>query len=241
MNGRLRTWLDVMADRTRVVQGRWLCKPEMESVYQTLLRRDLQALGLRDEYYPVGGAANHGLLYLILRCFSDLELGNVLELGAGQTSILIDRLSQRFPRVRQVLTLEHDAFWAARVQKQIEHPILCGELRCDRVLGHKAYCYDWTLLPAETKFELLVIDGPIAADKGLEYARLGALEILPRLAERGFVVIVDDAERTGERLLGRAIAAALSDQGRRFKMGETLAAKRQIVIAGGEHVAAAYF
>lgn len=241
MNGRVRTWLDVMADRARVAQGRWLCKPEMEPVYQALLQRDLEALGLADEYYPVGGAANHGLLYLILRCFNDLELGNVLELGAGQTSRLIDRLNRRFPRPRQVFTLEHDAFWAARIQEQVQHPVLRGELRCERIRGHKAYCYDWTLLPAEASFELLVIDGPVAADRGLEYARLGALEVLPRLAARGFVVIVDDAERAGERLLGREIAAALTEQGRSFKMNEILAAKRQIVIAGGAHLAAAYF
>lgn len=238
---RLNTWLGVMADRARLAHGRWMCKPEMESVYQTLLRRDLDALGLRDEYYPVGGAANYGLLYLILRCFTELEIGNVLELGAGQSSILIDRLNRRFPAARQVLTLEHDAFWAANIQPKIDHPVLCGNLRGERIRGHKAYCYDWDLLPAATAFDLLLVDGPVAAAKGLEYSRLGALQLLPRLSERGFVVIVDDAERAGERRLAREIIGALAARGRPFKVGETLAAKRQIVIAGGAHLPAASF
>lgn len=241
IDGRLKAWLGIAADRARAAHDRWLCKPELEAVYQALLARDLAALGLPDDHYPVGGAANCGLLYLILRCFRELPIGNVLELGAGQTSLLIDRLDKRFPADRQVFTLEHDAFWAAAVQAKVEHPILCGGLRRERLQGRDAYCYDLSRLPADAAFELLIIDGPVAADTGLEYSRLGALRLLPRLAERGFVVIVDDAERVGERLLAREIVRALAAQGRPFKTGEVLAAKRQLVIAGGIHLPAAYF
>jgi len=238
---RFKAWLDVAGDRARLTHGQVLCKPEMEPVYQALLRRDLGALGLDDEYYPVGGAANHGLLYLILRCFSHLQLGNVLELGSGQSSLLIDRLSRRFPASRQIFSLEHDAFWGATVQRQVAHPVLCGDLRRETVLGHAAHSYDWRLLPAEVSFELLIIDGPPAADDTSRYARLGALGVLPRLAATDFVVIIDDAERAGERLLAREITSFLSAQRRVFRVSETLAAKRQLVIAGGAHLAAAYF
>jgi hypothetical protein len=164
-----------------------------------------------------------------------------VELGCGQSSILIDRLNRRFPSNRQIFSLEHDSFWGATIQKSVAHPILCGKLRRGDFHGHDAQSYDWSLLPADASFDLLVIDGPPAADDGSRYARLGALELLPRLAATDFVVIVDDAERAGERLLAREITAALSAQGRSFRVSETLAAKRQLVIAGGAHIAAAYF
>jgi hypothetical protein len=154
---------------------------------------------------------------------------------------LVDRLSRRFPRNRQIFTLEHDSFWGATVQRKVTHPILHGDLRPEKFRGYAAHSYDWDLLPSDVSFELLIIDGPPASHKRSRYARLGALGVLPRLAETDFVVIIDDAERAGERLLAREITSSLSAQGRRFSLGEILAAKRQLVIAGGAHRAAAYF
>ena len=73
-------------------------RPSMEVVYRELFLRDLARLGLDDLYYPVGWAANHSLMYLIARCFIELPVVNVLELGGGQSSILLSQLNDRLKR-----------------------------------------------------------------------------------------------------------------------------------------------
>src|SRR5690348_10090169 len=83
-------------------------KPAMEVVYRELFLRDLSRLGLEDLYYPVGSAANHSLLYLIARSFIELPIRNALEMGAGQSSILLSQLNERLKKEATITTVEHD-------------------------------------------------------------------------------------------------------------------------------------
>ena len=41
--------------------------PGLEAVYQRIFERDLERIGAENKYYPVGTAANYGLLYVLLR------------------------------------------------------------------------------------------------------------------------------------------------------------------------------
>ncbi len=50
------------AINTVLRNARWL-NPAMEIVYRDLFLRDLKRLGIPDDFYPIGSAANHGLLY----------------------------------------------------------------------------------------------------------------------------------------------------------------------------------
>jgi len=74
----------------------------MESVYQEIVQRELNRWKIEDNFYPVGGAANYSLFYIILRTVADFPLKKVVELGAGQTSLLLDALvfrsHQRIPK-----------------------------------------------------------------------------------------------------------------------------------------------
>ncbi|MBR0797151.1 hypothetical protein JQ615_17300 [Bradyrhizobium jicamae] len=213
----------------------------MESVYQRIFERDLASInsaGIR--FYPVGSAANYGLLYILLRAALDYPLGEVLELGAGQTSLLLDLMKKAGVLKSTVRTLEHDKTWADRISASVSHEVITTTLvpRCwheRRFMG-----YDFSPLPKST-VELLIVDGPPAGQAANRFARLGAVDLVEWINPSRFIIVVDDAERDGELLLANSIQALLKDKNIAHKCGGVFSNKTQIVIAGGDYVGAAYY
>ena len=58
----------------RVVFGTDPLVPAMEGVYQQLVQRDLSRLQIGNDFYPLAGAANYGLLYVLLRAICNFHL-----------------------------------------------------------------------------------------------------------------------------------------------------------------------
>jgi hypothetical protein len=215
-------------------------RPGQECVYQSLLRRDLARLGITDDFYPVGGAANHGLLYAILRIASECRPRAVLEFGAGQSSILLHRLRHAGVLNGSIRTVEHDPEWAARISRQVDHPVIHAGL-CQQTVANKPVIgYDWRNLDTTTPIDLLLIDGPPAWDGRRRFSRLSCLRALDQLDPEGFVIIVDDAERSGERFVAAQIDHALCRRGITFSRCEISACNLQMIFAAGRHVAAAF-
>jgi hypothetical protein len=142
--------------------------------------------------YPVGSAANAGLLYAVFRLAEDFPGRAWLELGAGQSTLLIDALAKA-GRIGVALTLEHDAGWAGRIGAQVGHRVHTAPLRRAEVAGAAAETYDFA---PERRFDVVLVDGPIGTPTR---SRWGALQVLETALADEFVVIFDDAERPGER------------------------------------------
>lgn len=206
-----------------------------ELVYQNIVHRDLKRLGIDQPLYAVGGAANYSYIYLLLRACIELPVRNVLELGVGQSTLLLDALSKR--RGFSVTGLEHDAGWARRIDQQCEQVrVLQAPLVRRRICGIEAEAYDVPDLCGE--FDLVLVDGPRGRRR---YSRWGALEwVGERLAE-DFLVIFDDAERRGELDTIEAALKQLDRIGRTYVTGRVRGAKSQFLIAGGSMQPAAYF
>lgn len=214
--------------------------PALEAVYQHLVCRDLARLQLDDVFYPVGSAANHGLFYIILRAALEFPLASVLELGAGQSSLLLDALARKQVLRARVRTLEHDEQWAARVTARVAHNVTTVPLRERSEAGISFVGYDLRTVETGT-IDFLSIDGPPAGTIETQYSRLGALELAQSIDLTRFLIVIDDAERAGERLLADGMVAALRARGASPAVGHIVANKRQIIIAGGEYVGAAYY
>jgi len=137
-------------------------------------------------------AANYGLLYILFRLAEEFPGLAGLELGAGQSSLLLDALA-RAGRLASITTLEHDADWAARIGGRIAHDVLVAPLQPARLHGVDTQVYDVAL---GRRFDLVVVDGPVGAP---HHSRWGALAVLDRHLADEFVVVFDDAERPGER------------------------------------------
>jgi len=192
MTGKERRRLEAVYRRNRAL---WAAgeMPVAELFYQRLFDSAVARSGLAvPPLYPVGSAANSGLLYLLFRLAEEFPGLAWLELGAGQSSLLLDALA-RAGRVASTTTLEHDADWAARIGGRIAHEVLVAPLRPARLHGIDTQVYDVAL---GRRFDLVLVDGPVGTP---DHSRWGALAVLDRHLADEFVVVFDDAERPGER------------------------------------------
>src|SRR5579885_2790366 len=113
---------------------RWL-NPAMEIVYRELFLRDLRRLGIEDGFYPIGSAANHGLLYAITRAFAQFPIRSVLELGCGQSTLLLAALNRRLNEPASIRSVEQDPRWAERLRAAVGHEVVTSELVPKTVRG----------------------------------------------------------------------------------------------------------
>jgi predicted O-methyltransferase YrrM len=215
--------------------------PALEPVYQRLFERDLEALKIENRYYAVGAAANYGLLYAIIRAIKELRFNTIVELGAGQSTLLFDALARAALTKARILTIEHDRSWAHHIASKVKHRVEVVQLVDKRVGKHIVHGYDLTdALNVET-IDFLLIDGPPNYPLPNRNSRLGALELIKKINKQDFLIIVDDAERAGERLLSNAIHGELDQQGISFKKGSVVSNKRQDIFAGGSYISAAFY
>lgn len=225
-----------VARLTRSVRKRFGSDAALEIVYRELLLRDLARLGIPDRFYPVGSAANHSLLYLLLRCYVELPVTRVLDVGAGQTSLLLDELNRKLGKA-QVTTLEHDPDWGRLIGAVVAHPVLRRDLVPMRIAGIDTAMHDTAGLPGP--FDLIVMDAPPGSSR---YSRLGLLHLMQNFMDRSdFVAIMDDAERGGEMQTLRQCSGWLRDNGIVHDTCTVRAAKRQRVFAAGTMRQACYF
>lgn len=212
-------------------------RPALEAVYQTIFMRDLARSGIEDVFYPVGSAANYSLLYLVLRIFRELGPSCVLDIGAGQTSILWSRLFGAAGAGR-LLTVEHDPEWADHVCARVGHEILVSPLETRQVGEKPVRTYDWSAIRARGPFDVILCDGPHGTGK---WSRYGIMSLVDETLPRDFVIVMDDAERDGEAQTVDAILGRLEAMGRPARLGKVRGQKAQAVIAGGAYQPAAFF
>jgi hypothetical protein len=217
-----------------ITGGQFPLIPSMEAVYQRLVQRDLRNLGMEDKFYPVGGAANYALLYLLIRAARELPIKSVLELGAGESSKLLDSLASQGSLAATITTLEHDRTWAEQMSSVVNHPVILTSLT-------PLCCYDFSPVKHLRSVNLLLIDGPPASNEKTVYARLGAVELIDTLDPVDFLIIVDDTHRVGEMLLVEKIERALGQRKMDFHKGQIITSKRQTTISGGMFVRASYY
>ncbi|MCT8003368.1 hypothetical protein NZL82_15945 [Sphingomonas sanguinis] len=210
-------------------------EPGLEAIYRDLFLRELAMLGERDRFFPTGGAANYSLLYLILRIGLEFRPTSVLDVGAGQSSLLWAML-QRRGLVGEVLTLENDVTWGERIAAQVTHEVLVTPLTTRQVGGRAVTTYDWAAAKAGRRFEVIVCDGPRGTPS---YSRAGVLAMLEDLPP-DFALILDDAERDGEQDTVSAIHARLQAERIAYGVGVVRAAKTQVVFAGGRFLPATF-
>ncbi len=193
-----------LRDRIRSMRRRAGHHEAMEVIYRDLFLRELQRLGIEDRFFPVHGAANYGLLYLVLRCYMELPLQRILDVGAGQTSLLLDALHRKLGK-GEIVTLEHDVRWAESIGAQVRHQVLRRELIDMRIAGQATRMHDTTGLAGP--FQFIIMDAPPGTHR---YSRLGLLHLMQTVMDRGdFIAILDDVQR-GSRVADSAGVPAVA-------------------------------
>ena len=172
---------------------------------------DLEALEILRPLLDAGGylpwtegALRPAALVVVCNEIVLADRREIVELGSGVSTIVLARLVRE--REGRLTALEHDPEWAGVVRSQlkqeglthvarlIEAPLEAHPLALDAPWYAERAVAE---LPEAT--ELLLVDGPPGYGDGMERSRYPALPVLePRLSP-GAMVILDDANRRGER------------------------------------------
>lgn len=166
-----------------------------EAIYQHIFLRSLREVGIDDQFAPVGGAASYSLLYILLKSVSAFKPQRAVELGAGQSTILLEAMRKRSLWTGSLQTLEEDRVWATAISARTGSHVIYAPLSRRRVHGRNVFAYDNSGL-GQGDIDFLLIDGPRGTPR---WSRFAATEYLGQMAKDRFLVIMDDHNRFGEQ------------------------------------------
>lgn len=142
------------------------------------------------------------LLFILL----DKRPKKIIEFGSGSSTIIVARALKMMGKKPDLhISIDHDARFLKHT-KEIAHmngvveDIEFAHCPLDSGSGDRLPWY--TGIPeivGETKFDLVIVDGPPAYEDGLEMARAPAMEYMRRNLAPGSTVVLDDFNRPGER------------------------------------------
>ncbi len=178
-----------------------------EDIYSLNL---LQSLLINYPYLPISIFALRPLAINMI--LNEIIINNrqfILEFGSGISTLLIARLIKRNQLSTRLISVEHDANWCHLIQAQLkseEAPnsvkiIHAPLLPCDISWDNKLEWFNQQILKDYfiDNFDMIIIDGPPACNENLQFSRYPALPFIWDKLKPEFVVILDDANRYGER------------------------------------------
>lgn len=167
-------------------------------------------------YLPFnGGALRPICIAYILNEIIINQRKKILEFGAGLSTILMARLIKRNNLDVKIVTVEHNKEWVSIIEGYLKNEdllphvsIIQADLKeMETPLGKvNWYDYETVLKGVENKkFDLITIDGPPANGRKIRYSRFPAFINMHVFFEEDFCLILDDANRKGERKIIKSV------------------------------------
>lgn len=204
-----------------------------ENIFQGLFNQQCLNFGIRNDYYPVGAAASYSLMYLLTRILNELPIKNIVEFGSGQSTVLIDRIKEADC---SHTAYEQNAEWAKILRSRLS---TCDLRECAiSPMEHDGVSYLGFENLETQPFDLLLVDGPIGADK---FSRFACVPFIEANIEREFVVIIDDASRPGEQETISHLVDYLLQKKVDFNLNYLSGRTTQALITTPKYRAASYF
>jgi len=196
-----------------------------EQIFQQIFSQQCSNWQIRNDFYPVGGAASYSLMYLLFRLLTENKIDSIVEFGSGQSTILIDRL--RSDAARHVC-YEDDPAWHGAVSKKVsrcDYRLCALEQRVIDGVTCRAYS---GVTPIE--FDLALVDGPRGVD---QYSRFGCIDTIRSNPRKDFAIVFDDGNRPGEMQTIRVVEEILAAKNIEFEKRELAGRTHQAVFAAG--------
>ena len=188
------------------------------------------------QFSPNKAAANYSLLYVLFRALDEVHPASVLEMGLGQTTHMTTQYAKYFQAKLDVI--EDDQQWIDIYKDKLpvapntrvhQRPIVTFDYR-----GRQSEKYDdLSEIVGKTRYNLIVIDGPIGYRSSL--SRSNILDLIPQNLADDFVIIFDDVERPAEKETVRLLEEKLRANNIRYAKSVYPALKTQLVLAGGNY------
>lgn len=160
---------------------------------------------LKDKSFtPYQGAANYSFLFKLFRIYDIFEPKNILEFGIGQTTKLTSQYIAYKNKSSKAYIIDDNEKWINIYKKLIP---ITKNLKIIK-LDTEKFKYKKTesisskysnlkKIIKNTKFNLIIVDGPIG--HGKEYPRTNLFDLIKNNLDKDWITIIDDAERHGEQ------------------------------------------
>lgn len=177
---------------------------------------DIYALNLLNSlmagypFLPFTGASLRP--YCLVHMLNDIIVNNrqnIIEFGSGLSTIMTGRLIKKNGLATTVVSVEHDEGWVNMLRQIVKSEELDGIITLIHapLTRHHAGSgendwYDEKVIMdniMETRFDMVIIDGPPAWQTGKGRARYPALPFVVNRLCKNFSVYLDDANRPGEQ------------------------------------------
>lgn len=149
---------------------------------------------------PGRSAAGYPLLFAMFHALNQIKPKSILELGLGQSTIMLSRYSTTHPGTMHFVA-EPDYDWISFFQNEytLSYPTRILQMPTEPVSyrnvdGIRAF-KNFDKGFAGQRFDLIVIDAPF--DISTQYARIDVLRMMPACLNDNFVIIIDDVEQDG--------------------------------------------
>lgn len=227
---------------TQVQRDLQVCQDLIEKQFKELYYADLlhdtilNSTWLKDKSFSLHRwAANYSFIYMLYRILDNAKPQNILEMGMGQTSRLTSQYVTYCNPNATLDIIENDAGWIATYQPQLAQNEHTKVHQCDL----EFFTYDnvecrkykdLAKVIGNTKYDLIIIDGPLGADQTLPRSNILDLIKNGNIAD-DFIIIFDDAEREGEQKTIANAIALLEEQGIKYSSFQRNALKTQQFIS----------
>ena len=177
---------------------------------------------LKDKTFSPGRwAMGYVELYVLYRILNEFRPQSILELGLGQSTKMITQYALANPEAAHKV-VEHDGDWISFYEKNNSIPDNTEIVQLDRemmpykeaesVRVFKGFAEKFS----NNIFDFIMIDAPLGGDMK-DYSRIDVLSIIPECLAESFVIVLDDAERHGERKTAQEIDKKLKENGIEFR------------------------
>lgn len=184
-------------------------------------------------------AANYSLFYILYRILNEIKPQNILELGLGETTKLLQAYTQYYNKDSFCTTIEQDNEWIEmRLGNGISKDyinIVKADVEKIKVKDYETLVYknlETQIATLNKKFNLILIDGPWGSANYSRYNVIGLLEY--GLLDKDFIIIMDDYNRKGEQETINELMEKLTANNYSFITGKYEGDKGQIVIASNK-------
>ena len=209
-----------------------------ENIFQNIFNNQCANLGIQNRFYPIGAAANYSLMYLIFRIMDENDIKDIIELGSGQTTLLIEQLlmAKNTKETVNHISYEQDVFWYNHLRQRLKNV----SYRHRELVQHKIdqISCEFYANVEYRDFDFLLVDGPIGVDK---FSRFGCVELIRRNTKNEFIVVIDDAERPGEKDTVGYICEMFRRKNIDFKLSYLQSLKTQAIITTPKYYHVSYY
>jgi predicted O-methyltransferase YrrM len=168
----------------------------------------LSALGFQFPVFLGGPSIDAWHARHLLFILQEYRPRTILELGSGSSTIIIARALQLMDAPPELhISVDHESRFLKNTQdlarqNGVEQLVTFKHCPLQPLIGFDLPWYSGIPeIVADTKLDLVVIDGPPACAENMVYAREPALPVLRSFLSDNAVVVLDDANRPGEQTI----------------------------------------